>query len=428
MKKGFYLFLLFVSVFMVSCDGLLWTGQSSASSDSLVLSINNPFVNDNLTPGGRALALQGDFLYIELARIDNSGAYTDPVSPFTTNGNWEETAWGGRAVLTFDLTDLATITATFKDVPRNQNISARVILDSSASSVSTGLGGGYTGSPPICHTYDSSGADIFEQLWVTITSAELRQNTVSLNIRPKSFSSFTWGASLNFSESYQSTTQTKPPVNSTWFFQVNPDISSLNLRDIGYYTLTAGTVTAIDSQPPSLAILYDNDGSNFSIPTPTVVFTNPNYSYRLLQVNVVSLTTNTSPDYFMGSTLYSEPSSTWDVGFGLLYDNVITADNFNSSLDVDWTLPTGLVYTDLEFRIIHIANTETVSGLGALEVVDDILAFSIDLDIDWNFYPTLNYWNGTFSAATDSWVIILARKPGGDPFIYGRTQAADLGT
>ncbi len=443
MKKGFYLFLLLVSVFMVSCDGILWTGQPSASDDSLVLSINNPFGNDNSTSEGRALALQGNYLYIELARIDNSMAYTDPVSPFTTNGNWEETDWGGRAVLTFDLTDLGTITATFKDVPRNQNISARVILDSSASSVTTGLGGGYTGTPPICHTYNSSGADIFEQLWVTITSAELQQNTVSLPIRPSDgvlFSLTTFNAlNSNILDQYvessaPSYSNSEPdPGNSSYFptkissIQIDLNSGVNYLKDVAFYM-------AVDSDLPlgvAIAELYNIDGSivsgyggtttrYFHVAIPTL---DSSYTGNLLlgSTNIAGL--DFTYTYYSGGSYY--------VRYGILYDSAMYLNGNDSS--VEWELPAGFISGDLEFQILFIDHTSDLSinntNYSQWETISQINGLNPIVVKDWGScaeiyglpsHTTSFFYDGTETFSSFPHAVILARVPGGEEFIYAR--------
>ncbi len=440
MRKGFFLFLLLVSVFMISCDGLLWTGQQSASSDSLVLSINNPFGNDTSTSGGRALALQGDFLYIELARIDNSGAYTDPVSPFTTNGNWQETAWGGRAVLTFDLTDLGTIIATFKDVPRDQDLSARIILDPDSATITTGLSGNYGEVPPICHTYNSSGADIFEQLWVTITSTELQQNAVSLPIRPSDgvlFSLTTFNAlNSNILDQYvessaPSYSNSEPnPGNSTYFptkissIQIDLNSSSNYLKDVAFYM-------AVDSNLPlgvAIAELYNIDG--------TIASGSGGTTTRYFHVAIPTLDSSYAGNLLLGSTNIAGLDFTYTyysggsyyVRYGILYDSAMYLNGNDGS--VDWSLPAGFISGDLEFQILFIDHTSDLSqDYTQWETISQINGLNPIIVKDWGTcteiyglpsHTTSFFYDGTETFNDQPHAVILARVPGGEEFIYAR--------
>jgi hypothetical protein len=137
MKK--VLFAALAVLFLISCKGTLWDGDDSSV---LTISINNPFYfGGSASSSSRALALQGKYLYIELARIDNQALYNaDTGKALTGNGTWDGTAWGGHAIVTVDLTDWTTaLDAIFKDVPRDSDIQARVILESSATVFSNKL-------------------------------------------------------------------------------------------------------------------------------------------------------------------------------------------------------------------------------------------------------------------------------------------------
>ncbi len=436
MRKGLFLFLLLASVFMVSCDGILWTGQPSPSSDSLVLSINNPFGNDTSTSGGRALALQGNFLYIELARIDNAGTYTDPVSPFTTNGNWEEADWGGRAVLTFDLTDLGSITATFKDVPRDQDISARIILDPDSAAITTGLSGNYGEVPPICHTYNSSGADIFEQLWVTITSTELQQNTVSLPIRPNSFDYTITANTLSsintevYIEPIGTPTlqNTEPDPGNTKFSNIQIDLSNSteNLKDAAYYLALQSTNFAPGTILPGLFALYNEDGSIVSTIGGDTITSTPSYPYRSFYITYPVINSSyVNNDFFIGSTILPGPhfsknsaiyntSNTYDISYGIVYD--ISA--YISTGSLYWQMPTGLSTSDFEFKVIYIDGSLVQSST---ETLSQIYALSIDLESNW--ISGTSYTNAVCDDFSGATFIILARTAGATSaniFIFAR--------
>jgi hypothetical protein len=191
MKKNL-LIAVISAVFLMSCDGLLWDGIDSSTGD-LSITIENPSNSTSTSSGSRTLSPSGGYLYIELAKIDDIDGYNDAYNngdlAQTGDGSWVETSWGGYAILTFTIYSDDPVLATFKNIPRGDDIRARVIEDYSESAFIEGIEGlyGYDGDPE-CYTYDSSAPDIFtpidgystsmDQMWVTVTSSELSSGVI----------------------------------------------------------------------------------------------------------------------------------------------------------------------------------------------------------------------------------------------------------
>ncbi len=62
-----------------------------------------------------------------------------------------------------------------------------------------------------------------------------------------------------------------------------------------------------------------------------------------------------------------------------------------------------------------------------IDTIDKIYGsgFTIDVDINWNqsLIPANNYYHSNFDIGSNgSWAVVLARVPGGSPFIYGSDQ------
>jgi hypothetical protein len=421
----------------------LWDGIDSSTGD-LSISIENPYYSSSDSDSSRALALQGEYLYIELARIDDIDAYNADVDKAVTgDGVWTETDWGARAILTFSLSSTSTLIATFKDVPRDEDIMARVIQDTDADTVAYGLysdeyeSWGYEdGSAyPICTTYDAAADDIFyptieavgilDQCWVTITSSELSSGAINLPLRPYDYDyspSFT-GLDFQISESYiDSSTaiadsNTEPSPGNTRFSDFNLDLSSDKLNNPAVY-ISADTDLSFS---PGVVALYDEDGSALAIQSGS--------SSDSFKVVILDIESSYTKSMFIGSTVYdfgvelTEEESLYsgkyyNVGYGMLYSSSgLAADG-----TVSWFLPTGFDEGDLEFSIIHIAE----SGISTADIlsISDIYNSGYTLDFDTNWDQTdissNSYSNVLINNAVTALVIVLARVPGGSSFIFAK--------
>ena len=198
--KNNIILIIITLIFLISCDGLLWNGADNSSENALTISIDNLFNNSSSTGGSRFLDLGGQYIYIELARIDDQSAYNAEYSasslPLTGDGTWEETSWGAHAILTFDISSTSIIIARFQNVPRNADIKARIILETGAAAVTNGFNGQYAGSAtsPLGTTFDAAAVDLFEpvvsgpdlmdQMWVTVTSIELSSGDINFILIP----------------------------------------------------------------------------------------------------------------------------------------------------------------------------------------------------------------------------------------------------
>lgn len=414
-----------------SCSGILWNGDKS---DELKISINNPLYQGGSSSSSRALALQGKYLYIELARIDNQTAYdaweSSPAFTLTGDGVWEDTGWGGHAVLTFDISNVNPMIAIFKDIPRDQDLQARVFLDSSKSALENTYELYGSDGDPICMTYNASGQNFDEQSWVIVNRADLNDNSIILPIRPPYLSQPNWLTALSLSDEYHyGPFNTKPSVGETSFTELNPDISSLFIRDIGYFSNISGEVVGtIDTSLRSVSMLHDKDGNTFPISAPVLTPVAdaggsglPGYLYRSLQVQAVTLPDYSNPGFFMSSTLYSDPATgnsddSWEVSYGVLYDSTASA----ISGTVSWSLPASLQDANLQFSVIHIAD----SGVPQIDIdtINKIYNSGLTIDVDTEWNQTLlsfnTYSNPLFNTTDGSWAIVLARVPGSSPFLF----------
>jgi len=432
--------LIFSILLLFSCKGALWNGDKS---DELTISINNPFYQGSTASpqSSRAFAIQGEYLYIELALINDQAAYdADTGKAMTGNGTWIETSWGGHAIVTYSFTTTISIfEPLFVDVPRGQNIKARVFLDASEASLIDGLNGFYWSETlPMCHTYNPAGADNQEKSWVTILANDLDTNSISISIRPDVIESVTngWSTFLSLNEDYNSTAANlnQPVLNETQFYYINPAIDTLYVRDLAYFSLVYGSVLTETSSPTSISLLYDNDGTPFD--TGSATYTeNGNYDYRLLQIHNAALSDYISPEYFLGTSLLSSPSSSWDLSFGVLYDNSITVENWSSDLHIyDVTVPYGFEDGEgLDFSVINISSVDV--SLQDIDTVDKVRSYPPLFDSNWDTTgfswdaTSLSYDTDAHSPDGNSWIIVLARTAGatpGEPFIFAREQVLEV--
>lgn len=434
---------LFSILLMNSCSGLLW---NSDSSDELTLSINNPFYQGGSASSSRALALQGEFLYIELALINDQTAYnSDGDKLLTGNGSWVNTDWGGHAIVAIDL-DLNVsdvFESVFKDVPRGQDLKARVVMETDEESFLLGIDAEYGEIQPLCYTYDENAADLFEPvsgssdrydwMWITIPSSDLSGNVLTLPIRPESFSYYPgpFGLATQVIDSYidtsgVSTNNSEPAVGNSKFSSFDIDLNSASnyLKDPVVYISVDSTL----SINPGILALYDEEGSLLAMQSEA--------SSNSFQTVQLALDSTYVKALFVGSTILSgtpdltEDNSiyigeTYNVGFGILSDNSFSAENTNSDLYISLTsLPDSFQEGDIELSIINISSSGVT--LPDIDTVSEVLSFSPLFDSSWDssdFTFTGNaftYFTTSHSPDIDSWIIILGRVPGGQSFIFGR--------
>lgn len=412
--------IIFSVLMMISCNGVLWNGDSQ---DTLKLSINNPFYQHSSSSRSRALALQGKYLYIELALIEDQELYlADTDKLLTGNGTWVETNWGGHGIVNLTIGTENTVDAIFKGVPKDQPLQARVFLDFDKAAFETSFEWYGSDGYPICWTYNPAGQDFDEQSWISISVEDLNSNVISLPLIPYSINSLTWSSSLYLTDDYVSTPMylNSPSVGETQFYYINPDISALQVRDLAYFSLVYGSVPIDNSPPISISLLYDINGIPFDTGTATYAYnaTNLNYDYKLLQIQNAALSDYTSPDYFLGTTLLISPLSQWNLSFGVLYDEYAT--HFSNS--ISWTVPAGFIDGDLEFNVIQ--TTSKILTSNEVDTIVEINALDKDFNLNWDNSQIIeNTLSGSFDSWDGSWFIILARIPGGEPFIFGRIQA-----
>ncbi len=464
MKKVILLFLVSMSILILSCDGVLWSGNRSSNGSNFTINIPSPYPESRKTSTARAIALQGKFLYIELARIDNQDLYTPPVLPVTENGFWVETEWGGHAVFTIDMVDLEDIEAYFTGIPLGQDLVARVILDESSLVVGDILAGNREGNP-ICQTYNENG--IWGEAGIDITVSDLAEGEINLPIRPGEIlnanweslnnSNYNYSHYNNYSESSIELPSNVPNFGETVFIELDliqrfDDFSESfiledeKVRDVAYYCLAYGeSVSQLDI--PNTVSLYGKDGAMLSIGEDSIIeleIEGTTYLHRSLAIGKVIVDEDyTNPGCFMGSSLLLTEQDLvsnflfWNVRYGVLYDPGFYANidaNDFIVINFEWEIPSGISTDDLEYKIISIQDPmEWIEDESYLETIDEIYIENKGLEIkticDWsNFSVNLVEDNlFRFNEIVDSppfgdgsWVIILARTPDGSPFIYGR--------
>ncbi|MBI9097190.1 MAG: hypothetical protein JEY91_01870 [Spirochaetaceae bacterium] len=423
-------------MFLISCQGALWEGENS---DTITISVDNPFYQGGSpSTASRALAMQGQYLYIELALITDQAAFdADFTKPMTGNGIWSDKPWGGHAIVALPLSiGTESIEATFQGEPKGVPLQVRALLDIDQFTLEEGLSLLYgSDGYPICHTYNSSGATYNEQQWITLSALELSSRTIQLPLRPSviDLEFLPWTGSLNMYDDYTSTAMTMPfSVNNTRFFLIEPDIAALEVRDVAYYSLVYGTVPASDTPPASISYLYDNDGSAFEAGTPSYTSNLPaaaNFTYKLLQTHVANLPDYTSPGYILGTSLISTPSSSWNLSFGLLYDNIDANDGGNSDFFVYGSIPSGFDQSDLDFRILNIASdflAEDIDTIAEINLNSALFDSNWDTaDITWSGLD-FTFADLVYSPPVGSWILVIARTPDGEEFIFGRTTFLSL--
>jgi len=435
-----HLFALLLVIILTSCSGLLWDARTEGD---LALSISNPFYQPGRSASSRALALQGKFLYIELAQINDQAAFdADTAKAVTGNGTWIDTGWGGHAVLTMDLNDLTSlseeISATFTGVPRGRSLKGRVFLDSNEAYVTAGIkmGGAEAYDPlnellPICQTYNTAMTEYKDIQWIPLSSEDLLSNQIVLPIRPFNTISLDWSGGAYQISLVGEPSITMPPVGSTGFYSLEYDLAAQAnyVRDVAYFSLTQGTVLADKAPPLVYTMLYDNLGNPFPKSTPTYTPSGSFYDYKDFQLQLVSFPDYSTPAYLASVTILPD-SSSWMTKFGLLFDQGMKAGDYNSDLEIYWFLPEGILPGSLEFKAINIEGTSVLSK--DIDTIDKIYAHTFIREFAWNEIP----WNSVSNRYyyTDifvppelgTWAVVLARVPGGEPFIYGKTKMVNL--
>jgi len=413
-----------LSILLISCSGMLWRGNNGRE---LTIVIDNSFYQSTVSASsGRALAFQGKYLYIELALIEDQTGYdNDSEKLMTGSGTWVETSWGGHAIVALNLSSrIESVEATFVDVPREQDLEARALLGVDEQSVVDSI---VLNIEPLCQTYDT----VSQESWINILKENLESNLISLPLRPASaMLDVTWSTSI-YLEDYLGDSQYLPILNTTNFISLDVDLSALQLRDVGFYCMTIGDNVLLNSSPAIITNLYNFDGSLFDVSIPTYTFTDPDYQYRYIQIQTVTLSDYTNPGYILGTTILMD-SGSWDISYGILYDNTITAQSFGGS-DIDIinaSLPFGFQEGDLDFSILNISSTGV--SVQDIDTVEKIRSYPPLFDSNWvttDFTWTNNSfsYNTNFSPENGSLIIILARDSKGNVFIFSREQIVEIG-
>jgi hypothetical protein len=443
-----------ISLFIFSsCEGLLWDGNDLSTGDELTISILNPYFVSSTVYSSRALALQGKSLYIELARIDAQAAYNQLMEegnlPLTGNGIWQETSWGGQAILTFTLSNISAFRATFKDIPRGEDLKARVIQDIDVFYLNGGLSSSsYLEVGPLSSSYNADASDLFypignsdiyDSMWIDVLSSDLKTNILTIPIRVTD--SFIYYdipqfnvLNAEYSEQYVDSATpsygyTEPDTTNpeyeypTKFTRIDIDLSStlVNLRDPGIFLLVDPTENMVGNV---VTVLYESDGS------PADYGGN---SQRYFYVAHPDLDGSyLSTDLFIGSTNIglSELSDSnysggqYNVHYGVLYDSSAYFDTGNDYLR--WSLPSDFLPGDLEFKLLFLEGYSILSN-SSWETIEQINALNPVTMLDWSSDPatyttyyefdTTVWTNGSF---IDDSAVILARVPGGQAFIFAR--------
>ncbi|MDA3812517.1 MAG: hypothetical protein PF518_19540, partial [Spirochaetaceae bacterium] len=149
-------------------------------------------------------------------------------------------------------------------------------------------------------------------------------------------------------------------------------------------------------------------------------------------INIVNLSDNSDPGFFVGSTLLLDPpllEMAWGVSYGLLFDASMSYFEPGNGFQIFWSLPSGFSGDDLMFKIIHINDVNPLST--DLDQISKIELYTDNLNIGWNDYNTISfnlvgsdytYTNEATMLTPETWIVILARTPDGKEFIYARAQ------
>jgi hypothetical protein len=163
---------------------------------------------------------------------------------------------------------------------------------------------------------------------------------------------------------------TEPVPGNSLFSNIDIDITLFGgsgVVDVGFSLLVEADLTIAGTSMPGITMLYnddgtaaaDNSGNNFSL--------YPNFPYRRLSVALPKIDplTYKNNGLFIGSTIFNGPpletgslydfvNDTYNLTYGLLYREYIQVGNDFGVLNLSWTLPAGVIPTDLEYKIIHI--------------------------------------------------------------------------
>ncbi len=194
MKKLFLLLTIPILSVLISCNGLLWSGQSQNDQSNMSIRIPNPISDSNSVSNNRAATTPGQYIYIELAWIDDAGIYNSSTLPKSGVGTWIETDWGGHAILTFNLLSTGELYAYFRDIPLDKDLIARVIVENSYSDFYTNCSSffynnnsdfdSYYGGDPIpqFQTRDINANTIWGDFDIPISVEELKTGVINLTL------------------------------------------------------------------------------------------------------------------------------------------------------------------------------------------------------------------------------------------------------
>ncbi|MBB6479735.1 hypothetical protein [Spirochaeta isovalerica] len=457
MKKGLIKSLILM-IFLSSCSGLLWDVREGGD---LTLSISNPFYQPGRSASSRALALQGQYIYIELALINDQAAYdADSAKAVTGNGTWVETAWGGHAIVTLSL-DLSTldetIEATFVDVPRDQELNARAFLEENETIFTAGIQGGYNTDMDydeildyaICQTFIPAGGTYAEAQWIPVSTDELNDNFLVLPIRPYDFTNNqlysvdTGEVSSNTASYIDSSTPflevSEPEPGKTAFNAFDAYLEYDYLRDIALFVAVEASFT-VPTILPGYVMMYDELGNPVDTIFGDAFPGNLVTEYRSFMIGYPDVDDSyVMSEYFIGSTVFPTavemswtyfPSGSYDVSYGLLIDISPEAQHTTNSpynLVINWNPVSGLEVDELEFKILHLVGSSSLIG-SDIDTISKINALSPTLVSDWATYTALTYTDSNIGASdsVNDWVIILGRaSSNSQSFIYARTQIWD---
>lgn len=483
--KGIRILLPIILAFVLtlgSCDNSLWYGGNKGEAD-FTLRLELPYPEQSPGTAGRALALQGLHIFIEIADIQDVPAYTDPNGDESTDdslfyeipdgdGNWISTPWGGHAVFHAQAYGTEAITVEFNNVPTNRDLLIRVIQAKDRGSIESDIlmyGEVYSF---LSQTYYSDGNSAWMDMGIPLTTNQLSSGQLRIFLRPHVLSgppiiqdlwADQWADPASFIETdlyYQPLY--RPTPGNTQFTSITLDMSEVPIADPGM--LVGYRIQMAEGSPiPGIVSLYDIKGEK--IPpdvarTTTVDGETTIESFSIVKAPLDAGDRNT--DFFIGSTIIpgvdlSDVSPPY-IDFSLIAQVVgdgnhsMLPSNYNFH-QINWDIPydfLGLLKdTDLEYQVLYwldIGGTE----IGSIDVddINDVLSKNPIVLVDWgslatyknpvivpppayeytidNIFdlPTASQISPPPSSSLDAFfVAVLARIPGGEPFLIVSRQA-----
>lgn len=479
MKSGLFRMFLISGIALLSaaCSNPLWYSGAGEGNLRITLNLPNQLV---LKTSGRALALEGLQLYVEIADIQDLEQYSDPDGNAQTedsffyqigdgDGTWQDTSWGGHAVVQAAASGTGEITLSFSDVPNDRDLLIRVIQDTDIGLIRNAMADTSSGYAiewyPLSQTYQPGGNGPWKDMGTSLTQAQLVSGLVRIPIRPNADS---WNTEI-----YNSTPASPPLLfvdsgnppsepfpGETRFTSVNLDMSADNTVNPGL--LTGYRIVMNESAPlPGIVALYDSKGS--LIP-PSVVHNTTSAgmrtitSYSIVPAVLTGGQNGSNTEYFIGSTILpgmdlslGNPNySSFDVILRPMINGYFSSyyfasgDGSVSSHTVEWGWPDTGVYPpmtdkgDLEFQVLHWYGPgnlpPNIKDMGA------ILALNPEVIMDWgtadNYFTTFgDGWDyeipdiGLVPGITlmpndsDNYItVVLARLPGGTAFLIAASS------